>query len=276
MNSSETINAFAIAPAYTPSAVSTAIYVLNLQAPTPVITSLSPAYTSGGSTQFTLTINGSGFTGASSAYWGNSALTTHFVSSVQLTASVPPSDIATAGIAAVTVQTPAPGGGTSNSLQFEIDTAGSGTPPSFSTSSATVSAGSTASYPVTVPSSETNVSVRCLNLPTGALCNYSASTSTLTITITSTTPAGTYVITAAFTETLPGAAVALILLPFLLAPFATKRQNTGRVWLLTIIGVISLAAVVVGCGGGSVGGGSTPPPATHQVTSSGTVTLIVK
>lgn len=275
VNSSEIINAIATAPAFTPSAVSTAIYVLNLQNPTPAITSLSPSYTGAGSAQFTLTINGSGFTGASSAYWGNSALTTHFVSSAQLTATVPASDIATASIAAVTVQTPSPGGGTSNTFQFEIDAAGSGS-PSFTTPSATVSAGSSASYPVTLPSSATNVSVRCLNLPTGALCSYSASTSTLTITTTSTTPTGTYVITAVFTETLPGAAVALLLLPFLLAPFATKRQNTGRVWLLTTIGVISLAAVVVGCGGGSVGGGSSPPPATHQVTSSGTVTLIVK
>ncbi|HMG86249.1 MAG TPA: FG-GAP-like repeat-containing protein [Terracidiphilus sp.] len=278
VNSSETINAIAIAVGYNQSAVASASYVVDLQTtPAPSLTSLSPVYTGAGSAQFTLTINGSGFTGASSAYWRNTALTTQFVSSTQLTATVPASDISTAGIVAITVQTPSPGGGTSNTLQFEIDTGGSGTPPSFSTTSATVSAGGTASYPVSLPSSATNVSVNCLNLPAGASCRYSASTGSLTITTTSTTPTGTYVITAVFTETLPGAAAALILLPFLLIPFATKRRKATRTWLIAIAGAITVAAVVAGCGGGGgSSGGTNPSPSTHQVTSSGAVTLIVK
>src|SRR6185295_629608 len=46
--------------------------------------------------------------------------TTTFVSSTQLTAAIPASDIATVGTANVTVVNPAPGGGTSNALTFTI------------------------------------------------------------------------------------------------------------------------------------------------------------
>src|SRR6185295_10089018 len=46
--------------------------------------------------------------------------TTTFVSSTQLTAAIPASDIANVGTASVTVVNPAPGGGTSNALTFTI------------------------------------------------------------------------------------------------------------------------------------------------------------
>jgi hypothetical protein len=48
-------------------------------------------------------------------YWGTSALATTYVSATQLTAQVPAADITTGGITvAITVLTPAPGGGTSS------------------------------------------------------------------------------------------------------------------------------------------------------------------
>ena len=178
---------------------------------------MSPGFTSTGGAAFTLTITGTGFVSVSTAYWGTTALATTYGSATQLTAQVPSSDIANAGITAISVQTPTPGGGTSNSLQFEVDSSGSGsTAPTFTLVTATVTAGSTASYPVTLPSSATSVYVTCLNLPSGATCNYSSTTNAVTITTSSTTPAGTYQITVIFTETLPGAASALVLLPFLL------------------------------------------------------------
>jgi hypothetical protein len=256
-----------------------AIFTINAPPsnPVPALTTLSPAYVSAGTGTFTLTVSGSGFVTGSTVYWGSTALSTQFVSASQLTAQVPAAQIVSSGITPVTVETPAPGGGTSNTMQFEVDSADSGSGPTFGTPSVSIAPGATASYPVTLPASATNVSVTCLNLPSGATCSYSSATGTLTITTSSSTPAGTYVITVVFTETLPGAATALLLLPILLRPRTRggRKWRYARVWLLACAGVLILVALAGnGCGGGS-GGGSTTPP-THQVTSSGSVTLTVQ
>src|SRR6202044_969270 len=111
------------------------------------------------------------------------------------------SAIASPTAIAVTVQNPAPGGGVSGTLQFQVDSAvASGSAPTFSTSTATVSAGTTATYPVTLPSSASNVSVQCLNLPAGSSCSYSSSGAVSVVTGTS-SPTGTYHVTVVFTET---------------------------------------------------------------------------
>ena len=254
---------------------------LTVNNPVAVIGSISPAFTSAGSAAFTLTVNGFGFASNSAVYWGTTALTTQYVSATQLVAQVPATDIAIAGTAAITVQASAPGGGTSNSMQFEVDSAVSGgaTPPTFTTPTATVAAGATASYPVTLSSSATNVSVTCLNLPGGATCSYSSSTSAVTITTASTTPAGSYQITIVFTETLPGAAAAFVLLPILLLPLmiTRRRWTASRVTFMTCFGFVLLAATLSlsGCGGSGGGSISNPPPSTHLATSSGVVTLTV-
>jgi hypothetical protein len=178
-----------------------------------------------------------------------------------------------AGIYAITVQSPAPVGGTSNAMQFEVDSEYStATPPNFTTASVTVTAGSPAAYPVTLPSSATNVSVTCLNLPTGVTCSYASGV--VTIATSSSTPKGTYTIAVVFTETLPGAVTtsAFILLPFLLTPMLlVRRRLASRGLMFTICMGIMLfagAAAMAGCGGSTV-------VATHQVTSTGAVTLIV-
>jgi hypothetical protein len=243
--------------------------------PVPVLNTLSPAFTSAGAAAFTLTVNGTGFVSGSTIYWGSTALSSQFVSASQVTAQVQAAQIESAGITAISVQSPAPGGGTSNTMQFEVDSAGSGSGPSFGTTSVSIAPGGTASYPVTLPASATDVSVNCLNLPSGATCSYSASAGMLTITTSSSTPAGTYAITAVFTETLPGAAAALLLLPMLLMPRAQDRRKSRfpRVWPLACAGIFLFVALAAnGCGGG---GGSTTP-VTHQVTSSGSVTLTVQ
>jgi hypothetical protein len=248
--------------------------------PSPVIGRLSPGYTSAGSATFTLTVTGSGFVSNSTVYWGTTALATTYGSATQLTAQVPATDIASAGITAVTVLTPSPGGGTSNALQFEVDSTGSGsTPPNFTTLTAIVSAGSPASYPVTLPSTVESASVTCLNLPTGATCSYSATTNTVTITTTSATPKGTYQITVVFTETVSGAASSWILLPILLIPlvFLRRRLSARGVWMTACLGlvVLAVAAYSTGCGGGG-STTNTPPPLTHQVVSSGAVSITIQ
>jgi hypothetical protein len=258
----------------------TATVTLIVNNPVPVIGTMSPALTSAGGAAFTLTVNGLGFSTSSTIYWGTTALSTQLGSATQLTAQVPTTAIASVGITLVTVQTPSPGGGASNALQFEVDSAGT-TPPNFTTVTATVSAGSSATYPVTLPSAASNILVTCLNLPTEASCSYSSTTGAVTITTSATTPPGTYQITVVFTETLPGAAGAGILLPILLLPlfFLRRRMAKRGIWFAACVGLILLVAAAsnIGCGGGgSLGSsGSNPPPATHQVTSSGIVSLTV-
>jgi hypothetical protein len=249
----------------------TATVTLQVNNPVPVMGSMSPVLTTAGGAAFPLAVTGSGYVANSTVYWGTTALATTYGSSTQLTAQVPASLTATAGIANITVQTPTPGGGTSSLLQFEVDSAASTTttPPSFTTVTATVTAGASAAYPVTLPSAASTTTVTCLNLPAGATCSYSATTKAVTITTSSTTPAGTYLITVVFTETLPGTATALVLLPILLLPLviARKKWTAGSIGLMACLGfVLMVAAASIGCGGSS---------ATHQVTSSGTVSLTI-
>ncbi|HLK61253.1 MAG TPA: exo-alpha-sialidase, partial [Chthonomonadaceae bacterium] len=85
----------------------------------PAISSLSPNSATAGGSGFTLTVNGNNYLSGAAVNWNGSALTTTFVSGNQLTASVPASDIATAGTANITVTNP--GGATSSSATFTID-----------------------------------------------------------------------------------------------------------------------------------------------------------
>jgi N-acetylneuraminic acid mutarotase len=277
--SNQTLQAYATGSGcYDSKVASTTYAVTNPAYPMPVISSLSPAYTAAPGASFTLTVNGSGFTTASTVYWQGTALPTRAISSTQVAAQVPATDVISAGISTIQVQNPTPGGGTSQTLQFEVDSPYSGGVPApvFSPASANVAAGSTASYSVTLPSAATSVSVQCLNLPSGAACSYSASAHSMGISTTSVTPAGTYQVTVVFTETLPISVGWLF--PFLLSPFSLLKKRRASWMTALLLMLLSIAALNTGCGGGGGGSGSTKPPTqpqTHQVTRSGTVTLIV-
>ncbi len=88
--------------------------------PAPTATSLSPSGATAGGARFTLTVNGGSFVNGATVLWNGSALTTTFVTSAQVTASVPAANIASPGTASITVANPAPGGGTSAALTFTI------------------------------------------------------------------------------------------------------------------------------------------------------------
>jgi hypothetical protein len=92
--------------------------------PVPTLASISPPSALAGSGGFTLTVNGANFANVESnsvVQWNGNPLATTYVSSSQMTAAVPATDVATAGTPSVTVFTPTPGGGTSNSLPFTVN-----------------------------------------------------------------------------------------------------------------------------------------------------------
>ncbi|HZT43652.1 MAG TPA: choice-of-anchor tandem repeat GloVer-containing protein [Chthonomonadaceae bacterium] len=100
------------------------IFGLVTGSPVPILTGISPTSANAGGPAFTLTAKGSAFTTSSTVNWkmgtNTTALTTTYVSATQLKAAVPAALIANAGKAAITVVTPAPGGGTSAAKTFTV------------------------------------------------------------------------------------------------------------------------------------------------------------
>ncbi len=88
--------------------------------PLPAVASLNPSYASVKGTAFTLTVTGSNFVNGAVVRWNGSNRTTTFISSAELRASIKSSDISSGGINKVTVFNPAPGGGLSNTVTFEV------------------------------------------------------------------------------------------------------------------------------------------------------------
>jgi subtilisin family serine protease len=123
---------------YTRAATSPAITVTPAPNPVPQVTSLSPNAVVAGQSLFTLTVNGANFTSSSIVRWNGSDRQTTFVSSGQLRAAIPATDIASLGAAQVTVFSPTPGGGTSTALPVSIVAA-----PILSVSSTAVVPGGT-------------------------------------------------------------------------------------------------------------------------------------
>ncbi len=82
--------------------------------------SLTPTAVAPGGPQFTLNVSGTGFISSSVIDWNGAPLTTQFVDGQHLTALVPAANIAAAETALVTVVSPAPGGGASNAVNFQV------------------------------------------------------------------------------------------------------------------------------------------------------------
>jgi subtilisin family serine protease len=107
---------------YTRAATSPPITVTQGQNPVPVLNVLSPAKTIAGN-PVTITLTGSGFTSSSVARWNGSDRPTSVISSTQLQMTLSLSDVGSVGTGQVAVFSPAPGGGVSASLPFEITAA---------------------------------------------------------------------------------------------------------------------------------------------------------
>jgi len=102
-----------------------------------------------GSAAFTLGVNGSNFNSASTIQVNGQSRTTTFISTILLQTGILAADLATGGTLNISVVNPTPGGGTSSLLPFGV-TDFTVTAP---TSSTMVTAGSPATYSLTVGSS---------------------------------------------------------------------------------------------------------------------------
>jgi uncharacterized protein (TIGR03437 family) len=107
--------------------------------PVPTLTGINPTSALAGSAAFPLTVNGTNFNNTSVVQWNGTARATTFVSATQLTAAITAADVLAAGTATVTVNNPAPGGGTTSGQTFTINNP---VPTLTSLDPATVTAGS--------------------------------------------------------------------------------------------------------------------------------------
>jgi hypothetical protein len=91
--------------------------------PAPSVTSLSPTTATAGSAAITLTLRGTDFISTSSVQWNGNAISTSYQNPILLYATVPATDVQSAGSATVTVVNPSPGGGTATAGTFTISPA---------------------------------------------------------------------------------------------------------------------------------------------------------
>jgi 6-phosphogluconolactonase (cycloisomerase 2 family) len=98
--------------------------------PVPAISSLIPQGASAGDPGLMLQIMGNGFMPASVVQWNGQDRSTTYINANEVQISVSAADIAQPGAAGLRVLNPAPGGGTSNAVLFEIAAPGENPPPS--------------------------------------------------------------------------------------------------------------------------------------------------
>ena len=84
---------------------------------TPTVSAIMPNSAAAGSAGFTLTVNGKNFGTDAVVYWNGTAHNSMYVSSAQVAAAIPASDVASAGMIPVYVRT---GGVNSNTVMFNV------------------------------------------------------------------------------------------------------------------------------------------------------------
>ena len=92
--------------------------------PPPTITQMTPGSAVAGSAAFTMTLTGTNFVPASVVQFNGSTRTTTFVSSTQLQAAITAADVASVGMAHVSVQNPQANGGISADSMFLVGSTG--------------------------------------------------------------------------------------------------------------------------------------------------------
>ena len=161
--SPNTVTITATSAADSSKSSSSAVTLLN---PTPTLTGISPATSNLGS--FSLTITGTNFVSGAQVMLNNSALSTTFLSSTQLTAT---GTASTAGIFPIAVQNPDPGSSSSSSVNFQVN----GSTQTSSCSQMSVGQGASLNDFLPFPSDNlwnTNISSAPIDPNSAAIINY--------------------------------------------------------------------------------------------------------
>jgi hypothetical protein len=247
----------------------------------PTIASLSPMTAAAGSGNLALTVTGNSFVSGATVLWNGKARATTFVSPTQLTATILAADLSVVGTADVAVFNPAPGGGSSTSLTFSIDSpqqAQGAFTVTESSPTVTVPHGQSATTSLTFSALPQGaaVSAVCYNLPALGYCNYASGV--LTVSTSATTPPGAYHVLivcstsgAVSSSNKPGGMILLGgLLGFPIGLLMLYRGRRLRFCGLSLLSVLFLM-VAIGCGGS--GSNPSSPVVPAQVSTALTVTV---
>jgi large repetitive protein len=289
-----TIPASAIAVAGTPivtvanpGGAPSVVVTFTVNNPVPQAITISPTSAQPGGAAVPLDVTGTNFNASSIVLINGAALPTTYVNSSLLHATLPAGDLAQGGKLNVTVNNPAPGGGTTSALAFTIEDYAITGP----TSAMTVSAGQSAVFSLTVaPVNETytnSITLSALGSPADATPSFAPSA---TITPDAGSPLVTLTIatvsrTASAPADFPGgrrampllclAGIALTLLGIVKrnSGCGTQRLAPQFLWAFLLVAVAGLIAC-----SGSVAGNSSPAqvnPVSGTGTPAGTYTITV-
>jgi hypothetical protein len=256
--------------------------------PVPTLSSLSTTNVTGGGAAFALTVLGTNFVPSSVVRWNGSGRATTFVSSAELQAAIPASDLATGGDVQVTVFNPAPVGGLTSAGSLHVSNFTTAANPS----SKSVTAGQSATYTIQVNpqygSFDAPINFTCSGLPSKCTASFSAASvipgaSAMTTTLTLATRASAGSATASLSGRIgfgpPTLGFFALVLSLLLA-WSTQRRLSERVGR-RCLAACALLCLVILIGSCSAGGGDDntytgTPKGTHQISvqgTSGTMTI---
>ena len=220
--------------------------------PAPTLTSVAPASVVAGNAAFTLTVAGTGFVTGSVVQVDGSNRTTTYGSATQLTATIPASDVVSAGTHTITVFSPTPGGGTSSGATLTV-TAPPNVVPTLTSISPTSVVGGSAAFTLAVGgtgfvngsvvqvdgSTRTTTFGSATQLTATILASDVVSAGTHTITVFSPTPGGGTSTGATLTVTAPNPAPTLTSV----APASVVAGNAA--FTLTVAGTGFVTGSVV-------------------------------
>lgn len=153
--------------------------ILSPNNPVPTITSLSQTSAASGGASFALVVTGTNFISTSSVNFNGSPRTTSVNSSNELTAVILAQDLLCPGVDHITVTNPAPDGGTSNALEFDVTPLNSMQPCITALSPASANAGA-AGFPLTVTGSNFNANSVVFFGPNARVTTFNSGTGQLT------------------------------------------------------------------------------------------------